>query len=107
MNNNKMHLIESHNGYDFYTKNDMNKTLFNIIPTGQVAPLSGHFNKNFIEKIKHVQFSEKLYNLIARNVETGKITLLTDYPDFIEKIEALKSKFSNNKKRELHIVEVS
>jgi hypothetical protein len=55
-NADKMRLVHTGYGYDFYIgKDDKGKSFYNIIPMGENEPTSGYYNSEWISKMKGVK----------------------------------------------------
>jgi hypothetical protein len=53
-----MKKVETHDGYDFYIAEGYSLNIvYNIVPEGSPAPVSGYFDRESIEKIKGVRFN--------------------------------------------------
>jgi hypothetical protein len=56
VDNNKMRLVHTGYGYDFYIGTDNEgKSFYNIIPMGENEPTSGYYNSEWISKMKGVK----------------------------------------------------
>jgi len=57
-----MTLVEkNYMGYDFYIQAGCGdkQTIYNIVPTGSIAPTSGYYNRQYIEILKGVKFPNR------------------------------------------------
>ena len=52
---------KDYKGYDFYLGTSVvtNEKLFNIVPAGNPAPSTGYLARNYIERVKGVNFPDR------------------------------------------------
>ncbi len=76
--NNKMRLVHTGYGYDFYIGEDDGKSFYNIIQMGESEPSSGYYNSEHISKMKGVKNVFKTIEIEQDKIKKQIIDKLKD-----------------------------